>query len=55
MYEIYIRPLIAGLLMGLANIIPGISGGTIAVITGIFEKLVDALNGLSKLKLKRIN
>ncbi|HCI29146.1 MAG TPA: DUF368 domain-containing protein [Fervidobacterium sp.] len=54
MYEIYIRPLIAGLLMGLANIIPGISGGTIAVITGIFEKLVDALNGLSKLKLKRI-
>lgn len=54
MYEIYIRPLIAGLLMGLANIIPGVSGGTIAVITGIFEKLIGTLNSLSRFKLRRI-
>ncbi len=29
--------------MGAANIIPGVSGGTIALITGIFEKLIDSI------------
>ena len=29
--------------MGAANVIPGVSGGTIALITGIFERLVNAL------------
>jgi putative membrane protein len=29
--------------MGIANIIPGVSGGTIALITGIFERLIFAL------------
>ena len=29
--------------MGAANVIPGVSGGTIALITGIFEKLIDSI------------
>lgn len=29
--------------MGAANVIPGVSGGTIALITGIFERLIDAI------------
>ena len=29
--------------MGAANIIPGVSGGTIALITGIFEELIDSI------------
>lgn len=29
--------------MGAANVIPGVSGGTIAFITGIYERLIDAL------------
>jgi|TARA_B100001971_G_C18193420_1_gene540019 putative membrane protein len=29
--------------VGLANIIPGVSGGTIALITGIFERLINAI------------
>ncbi|HOP13971.1 MAG TPA: DUF368 domain-containing protein, partial [Lentimicrobium sp.] len=29
--------------MGTANIIPGVSGGTIALITGIFERLINAI------------
>ncbi len=29
--------------MGAANVIPGVSGGTIALITGIFERLIDSL------------
>ena len=32
-----------GLAMGAANVIPGVSGGTIALITGIYERLIDAI------------
>ena len=32
-----------GIGMGAANVIPGVSGGTIALITGIFERLIFAL------------
>lgn len=35
-----------GFAMGAANVIPGVSGGTIALLTGIFEKLVGSLNAL---------
>ncbi|MFP4432537.1 MAG: DUF368 domain-containing protein [Spirochaetota bacterium] len=31
-----------GILVGMANIIPGVSGGTIAVITGLYDEVVDA-------------
>ncbi len=33
-----------GLLMGAADIIPGVSGGTIALIVGIYERLVTAIS-----------
>ena len=32
-----------GVLMGVAEIVPGISGGTVAFITGIYPKLVSTL------------
>ena len=32
-----------GLAMGAANVIPGVSGGTIALITGIFQRIIDAI------------
>lgn len=32
-----------GMSIGIANVIPGVSGGTLAVITGIFERLVNAI------------
>ncbi|MFP4646252.1 MAG: DUF368 domain-containing protein [Candidatus Bipolaricaulota bacterium] len=35
-----------GTLMGLADIVPGVSGGTIALITGIYEDLIFALSSL---------
>lgn len=39
--------------VGLANIIPGVSGGTIALITGIFERLINSIKsfGIGTLKL----
>jgi putative membrane protein len=33
--------------MGAANVIPGVSGGTIALITGIFERLINALKSFN--------
>ena len=39
----YINYFIKGMAVGIANIIPGVSGGTIALITGIFERLIDAI------------
>lgn len=32
--------------MGAANIIPGVSGGTIAVLMGIYDRLIEAINSL---------
>ena len=32
--------LLKGMIMGIANVIPGVSGGTLALITGIYEKIV---------------
>ncbi|MDP2721128.1 MAG: DUF368 domain-containing protein [Bacteroidales bacterium] len=45
--------LLKGIAVGVANVIPGVSGGTIALITGIFERLIDSLKsfGLTALKL----
>lgn len=36
-----------GLCMGSADIIPGVSGGTIALITGIYEKLLQAIKSIN--------
>jgi len=36
-----------GLFMGIADIIPGVSGGTIALITGIYMRLVHAISGIN--------
>ena len=32
--------------MGAANVIPGVSGGTVAFITGIYERLINAIKSL---------
>ena len=43
-YLIYI---LKGLGVGIANIIPGVSGGTIALITGIFIRLINAIKSFN--------
>ena len=32
--------------MGAANVIPGVSGGTVAFITGIYERLINAIKSV---------
>ena len=38
---------IKGMFMGIADIVPGVSGGTIAIITGIYEELLRTINGIN--------
>jgi putative membrane protein len=43
MIKEYLGFVLKGMAMGIANVIPGVSGGTIALITGIFERLINAI------------
>jgi putative membrane protein len=36
-----------GLAMGAADVVPGVSGGTIAFITGIYDELLDSINAVN--------
>ncbi|WP_010323520.1 DUF368 domain-containing protein [Marinobacterium stanieri] len=36
-----------GMMMGIADAVPGVSGGTIAFITGIYEELIDTLKSFN--------
>ena len=38
-----LRSLIGGFLMGTADLVPGVSGGTIALVLGIYERLVNSI------------
>lgn len=40
--------ILRGIVIGVANIIPGVSGGTMAVSMGIYDKLIGAVNNLFK-------
>jgi len=44
--------ILKGMAIGIANIIPGVSGGTMAVILGIYEQLTDAVGNFLKEKNK---
>lgn len=44
--------IIKGVIIGIANVIPGLSGGTIAVSMGIYEKLIHCINNIFKKPLK---
>ena len=40
--------IIKGFFIGIANIIPGVSGGTIALIVGVYERLIEAISHFTK-------
>ncbi len=42
-----------GLLMGTSDLIPGVSGGTVAVILGIYDRMLKAISGLLSSSWKR--
>jgi putative membrane protein len=42
----YILLMLKGMAMGAADVVPGVSGGTIALITGIYRELVDSIKAI---------
>lgn len=44
----YIILFLKGMGMGGADVVPGVSGGTIAFITGIYKELLDSINSFDK-------
>ena len=43
----YIIITLKGIAMGAADVVPGVSGGTIAFISGIYEELITSLNNIN--------
>ncbi len=48
----YIFIALKGFAMGAANVIPGVSGGTIALVAGIYEELINSLKSFNLKALK---
>ncbi len=44
----HILNFLKGFLVGIANVIPGVSGGTLAIICGVYEKLISILSNIIK-------
>lgn len=42
----YLWLMLKGMAMGAADVVPGVSGGTIAFISGIYEELITSINGI---------
>jgi len=43
----YLVIALKGMAMGAADVVPGVSGGTIAFISGIYEELIDSINAVN--------
>lgn len=43
-----IMDVLRGVAIGVANVIPGVSGGTMAVSMGVYDKIIGAVSGLFK-------
>ena len=48
----YIIILLKGTAMGAADVVPGVSGGTIAFISGIYEELLDSIKSINLVNVK---
>ncbi len=51
----YVFLFLKGIVFGVANIIPGVSGGTMAVVMGIYDRLVEAIGGVLTDGKKRVS
>lgn len=48
----YVRLFFSGFAMGAADVVPGVSGGTMAFILGVYETLIDAIKSFNVKALK---
>ena len=44
------RTIVGGVLMGIANLIPGISGGTMILVMGLYTEFIDSVADVSRFR-----
>ena len=49
---IFVRSVLGGLLMGLANLVPGISGGTMLLAVGIYPRFINAISDITTMNFR---
>jgi len=42
----YLKLILCGIVFGIANVIPGVSGGTMLVVFGVYDQLTEAISGV---------
>ena len=47
----YLKLILCGMVFGVANVIPGVSGGTMLVVFGIYDQLTEAISGVKASKI----
>ncbi len=47
-----VRSLCGGVLMGLANLVPGISGGTMLLVAGVYPMFIESISDLSRFRFR---
>ncbi|KIL48709.1 DUF368 domain-containing protein [Jeotgalibacillus campisalis] len=47
------RNILRGMAMGTSDVIPGVSGGTIAVLMGIYDQFINAISGITTREWKK--
>lgn len=45
----FLKYFLCGLVFGTANVIPGVSGGTMLVVFGVFDRLTEAISGIKNI------
>jgi putative membrane protein len=50
----YLLITLKGIAMGAADVVPGVSGGTIAFISGIYQELIDSINSINYSAIKNV-
>lgn len=50
----WLKIYLSGVLMGAADVVPGVSGGTIAFILGVYDRLITALSGVNQASLRML-
>lgn len=50
----WLKVYLSGVLMGVADVVPGVSGGTIAFILGVYERWISSLSGVNQDSVKML-
>ncbi|MFX0558316.1 DUF368 domain-containing protein [Maribacter sp. CXY002] len=50
----YVFVTLKGMAMGIAELVPGVSGGTIAFVTGIYEEFISSINNVNVVTFKTL-